>query len=86
MVDCIILYMFNKYKGGDPANGKTFRGKYMVFTTDGWHLMKFSRNASIFYAFTLKVGEKKKWWVYIAEGAGYWLVNRVGFNLSYKLF
>jgi len=76
----------NKYKGGDPANGKTFRGKYMVFTTDGWHLMKFSRNASIFYAFTLKVGEKKKWWVYIAEGAGYWLVNRIGFNLSYNAF
>lgn len=76
----------NKYKGKDPANGKTFAGKYLVFTTDGWHLMKFTRNATLFTAFTLKVGERKKWWVYIAEGAGYWIVNRIGFNITYKLF
>ena len=74
----------NKYKGGDPVNGKTFAGKYFVAATDGWHMMKFARNATIFTAFTLKVGEKKKWWFYVAEGAGYWLVNRAGFNLTYN--
>lgn len=76
----------NKYKGGDPANGKTFAGKYFVAATDGWHLMKLTRNAALFTAFTLKIGEKKKWWVYVAEGACYWVVNRIGFNISYKLF
>lgn len=76
----------NKYKGGDPANGKTFAGKYFVAATDGWHLMKFGRNATLFTAFTLKIGEKKKWYWYLAEGAGYWFVNRVGFNVTYKMF
>lgn len=76
----------NKYKGGDPANGKTFAGKYFVAATDGWHLMKFGRNATLFTAFTIKLGEKKKWYMYLAEGAGYWIVNRAGFNLAYKIF
>lgn len=76
----------NKYKNHDPAQGKTFRGKYLVFTTDGWHLMKFTRNSTLFAAFTLKFGEKKKWWVYIVEGLSYWTINRIGFNISYKLF
>lgn len=77
----------NKYINKDPNQGKTFRGKYLVFTTDGWHLMKFGRNLSIFTALTLKLGdEKKKWWVYVVEGASYWIVNRVGFNITYKLF
>lgn len=77
----------NKYINKDPNQGKTFRGKYLVFTTDGWHLMKFGRNLSIFTAITLKIGEeKKKWWVYLVEGASYWIINRVGFNITYKLF
>lgn len=77
----------NKYKGGDPANGKTFAGKYMVWTTDGWHMMKFGRNLTMFAGFTLKLttGTKKRWYWYAVEGAGYWLVNRAGFNLTYKL-
>ena len=31
----------NKYIDRDSSKGETFRGKYLVFTTDGWHLMKF---------------------------------------------
>lgn len=31
----------NKYKNKDVAQGETFRGKYLVFTTDAWHLFKF---------------------------------------------
>lgn len=75
----------NKYKDRDPANGKTFAGKYFVAATDGWHLMKFGRNATLFTAFAIKLGERKKWYWYIVEGAGYWAVNRVGFNVTYKL-
>lgn len=76
----------NKYKGRNPANGKTFAGKYFVTVTDGWHLMKFGRNVTTFAAFTVKLSEKKKWYRYLGEGAAYWLINRVGFNLTYKLF
>lgn len=75
----------NKYKNHDPAQGKTFAGKYLVFTTDGWHLMKFGRNLTMFAGFTVKVvtDEKKKWYWYLIEGAAYWAVNRAGFNLMY---
>lgn len=77
----------NKYKGRNTENGKTFAGKYFVAATDGWHMMKFGRNATIFTAFVLKIGEpRRKWYVYVYEAAGYWLINRVGFNLSYHLF
>ena len=76
----------NKYKNRDVSQGMTFRGKYLVFTTDGWHLMKFGRNITMFVAFTFKLGEpKKKWYLYVAEAAGYWVVNRAGFNLTYNL-
>lgn len=76
----------NKYKDRNPANGKTFAGKYFVAATDGWHAMKFGRNATLFAAFTLKIGEpRKKWYVYLYEAAGYWFINRVGFNLTYKM-
>lgn len=77
----------NKYKGGNPANGKTFAGKYMVWTTDGWHMMKFGRNITMFAGFTLKVttGTKKRWYWYAVEGVGYWAINRAGFNLTYYL-
>lgn len=76
----------NKYKNHDPAQGKTFAGKYFVAATDGWHLMKFGRNATIFAAFTFKIGEpRKRWYKYIYEAAGYWAVNRIGFNVTYNL-
>lgn len=76
----------NKYRNGDPAQGKTFRGKYLVFTTDGWHLMKFGRNATLFTGLVLRIGEKpKRWWVYGVEILSYWAINRIGFNVTYKL-
>jgi len=76
----------NKYKNNDPAQGKTFRGKYLVFTTDGWHLMKFGRNAFTMGAIVTAIGEKRKWWVYIVEGLSYWTINRIGFSLVYNRF
>lgn len=78
----------NKYKNHDPANGKTFAGKYMVWTTDGWHMMKFGRNLSMFAGFAIHInqtGIKKRWYIYILEGVGYWAINRAGFNLTYHL-
>jgi hypothetical protein len=76
----------NKYKNGDVSQGMTFRGKYLVFTTDGWHLMKFGRNMFIMGAIVTNFGEKRKWWVYVVEGVSYWAINRAGFNLVYHRF
>ena len=78
----------NKYKNGDPSQGKTFRGKYLVFTTDGWHLMKFGRNLSLFTGFAIYSGtfqKGKKWYWYAIEGLSYWAINRLGFNVTYNL-
>lgn len=80
------LSWVRKYKNNDPAQGMTFRGRYMVFTTDGWHLMKFGRNAFTSAAIVLSIGEKKKWYKYVIDGVTYWAINRVGFNISYKMF
>lgn len=75
-----------KYKNKDPNQGKTFAGKYLVWTTDGWHLMKFGRNLTMFAGITLKFTEqKKKWYWYIIEGVAYWSINRIGFNITYNL-
>ena len=37
-------------------------------------------------AFKIKGYEKKKWYAYVLEAAGYWVVNRVGFCLTYNHF
>lgn len=78
----------NKYRNHDPQQGRTFAGKYMVWTTDGWHAMKFGRNLSMFAGFAIhinKTGVKKRWYVYILEGVSYWAINRAGFTLTYNL-
>lgn len=76
----------NKYRNHDPEQGETFRGKYLVFTTDGFHLMKMSRNLFTMGAIVTKVSltNKKKWYYYVLEGLAYWGVNRLGFVITYQ--
>jgi len=79
----------NKYKNGDPAQGPKYFGStsFFVGATDAYHATRTCSNAFNAAAIVVKINdEKRKWWVYVAEIAGFWLVNRVGFNLSYKLF
>lgn len=38
----------NKYINRDVSKGESFRGKYLTFTTDGFHLMKFVERWSIY--------------------------------------
>lgn len=77
----------NKYKYNDPTQGPKYLGstKFLVFTTDGYHMTRFVENMFIGTAIVLRVNlyEKKKWYYYVIEGAGYWLVNRVGFVAVY---
>jgi hypothetical protein len=80
----------NKYKKGDPNQGARFPGSrtWLVFTTDGYHLTRFADHLLMSGAVAFKVAgyQKKKWYIYVAEAAGYWLVNRAGFCLTYNRF
>jgi hypothetical protein len=83
----------NKYKNHDPVQGERFWGSTTVFvsTTDAWHGLKLVRNTGNMTALVLKglgsLGrQKQRWYVYILEGVGYYLVNRAGFTLGYKMF
>lgn len=79
----------NKYKNHDPTQGRRsfLSTSVLVWTTDGYHLTRFISHATTAGAISVKVinGSKKKWYIYAIEGIGYWIVNRVGFNLTYKL-
>ena len=81
---------YNKYKNGDPAQGAKFPGSctWLVFTTDGYHLSRFTNHLLMSGAIAFKITghEKKKWYVYLIEAAGYWVVNRAGFCLTYNRF
>jgi hypothetical protein len=80
----------NKYKNGDPNQGAKFPGSktYLVFLTDGYHLTRFTNHLFMSGAVAVKIGgfEKKKWYIYVLEAAGYWLLNRTGFALTYDRF
>lgn len=77
----------NKYVNHDPAQGQTFRGRYLTFTTDGYHLMKFCMHATNAAAVAIPIfGKKQKWWVYAMDGFFYWAFNRAGFNIVYNHF
>jgi hypothetical protein len=79
----------NKYKNRDPKQGERFPGSksIFVFTTDAPHLLKFSNNLFTAGAVAIKLGEcKKRWYVYVLEGIGYWVVNRIGFTITYNFF
>ena len=69
----------NKYKGGEYKNGLTFRGRWLVFTTDGWHLMKWVRNLTLFSSLYF-LPEIAIWMPPAA-----WFVNRIGFNIVFKI-
>jgi len=81
---------YNKYKNGDPAQGAKFPGSctWLVFTTDGYHLTRFVDHLFMSGAVAFKIAghEKKKWYFYLLEAAGYWVVNRAGFCLTYNRF
>lgn len=79
----------NKYKNHSPEEGRRFflSTSALVWTTDGYHLTRFVSHAATAGAISVKIVQykKKKWYIYVAEGLGYWIINRVGFNLTYKM-
>jgi hypothetical protein len=79
----------NKYKNRDPAQGEKFFGSttFLVWTTDAYHSTRFAEHLFMVGAVAVKITQqKRKWYYYLAEAAGYWIVNRVGFAVVYNSF
>lgn len=78
----------NKYKNSDPKQGAKFPGSTgpLVFLTDGYHAGRFAEHLFLAGAFAVKITQQKqRWWYYLAEGAAYWIVNRIGFYAVYSI-
>jgi hypothetical protein len=75
----------NKYKNGNSADGAKFIGSttFLVWTTDGYHLMRMIRNISLMSALTINVCSKQKWYTQIINGVIYYIVYNIAFNISY---
>lgn len=70
----------NKYSSNCP-----FATTMMVWTTDGYHLMRFVRNGTMIGAITININEKKSWKRYLIEFTCYYIVYTIGFNLTYDI-
>jgi len=79
----------NKYKNHDPAQGEKFFGSttFLVWTTDAYHSTRFAEHLFMVGTVAVKLTQqKRKWYYYLAEAAGYWIVNRAGFTAVYNSF
>jgi hypothetical protein len=80
----------NKYKNGDPLQGEAYFGStnMLVWTTDGYHLMRFVERGMWVGALTLTVtlGEKKGWKYYVWSVGRSYLSYMAGFHLSYRIY
>lgn len=77
----------NKWKNGDPLQGEKFwqSSRALVWTTDGYHLMRMGRNMFMVGAIVINIGEKQKWYIYATEFLTYYLAYTTGFTISYEL-
>ncbi len=75
----------NKYKNGDPNQGRKFFGSttFLVGTTDGYHAMLSSRDIMIVTSISLS-GKPKSFKHFMKKTIIYTLSYGVGFELSYR--
>lgn len=77
----------NKYKNGDPALGPKHVGSttWLVWTTDGYHMIRHAKFTFITGALIFKFGEKKKrWYKYLIDAGIYSLAYSAGIGLTYE--
>jgi hypothetical protein len=77
----------NKYAGGITANGPKFPGSttYFVWTTDGYHMARMVRNASIVGSIVIHPHRKKKWYLYALDFVTQYAAYTAGFTATYNL-
>jgi hypothetical protein len=76
----------NKWKNGDPKQGEAFplSSTALVWTTDGYHLMRTMRNVTMITALVIPIGKRKNWKQYVVEGVVYYCAYTGGFTLMYN--
>lgn len=76
----------NKWRNGDPAQGEKFflSSTALVGLTDGYHMMRTGKNIFMITGITIKIGERKKWYKYVIDGAILYTSYNIGFNLIYE--
>lgn len=78
----------NKYKDGNPPDPAFFGSKTaFVWTTDGYHMMRAFRNATMITALVIPLQDirHKTWKQYLQEGIINYFSYTVGFNLAYDV-
>ena len=77
----------NKYKNGDPNQGPKYFGSttFLVWTTDGYHSMRFGRNTMIALTFTLYPRKKRNWKYHLFEAAKHTAAYHAGFWTTYEI-
>lgn len=78
----------NKYRDGDPANGRAFFGSRGVFVplTDGWHAAKFLRTGSIILAVSVSPSSRFDPYMYGYKKGMWWktlLVRSLVYSACY---
>lgn len=78
----------NKYKDGTPPDA-AFPGSKtsLVWTTDGYHMMRAMRNATMITALVIPLHNisKKNWKNYLQQGIINYFAYTAGFNLAYDV-
>lgn len=77
----------NKWKNGDPAQGEKFwqSSRALVWTTDGYHMMRMGRNVFAMSAIVVHFGKPEKWYVYVVEFVVNYFAYTLGFTVTYEL-
>ena len=77
----------NKWKNGNPDEGEKFlfSSTALVWTTDGYHLMRTLRNCTMIAALTINIGDKKPLKQYLIEALIYYVSYTAGFNFTYNV-
>ena len=77
----------NKYKNGEPTQGPKHFGSttFLAWSTDGYHLMRTSRNLMVGATFFLMPKKNFDWRNMLLRVACYTLAYQAGFHLTYTL-
>jgi len=78
----------NKYKNQNKEEGPKFPGSntFLVWTTDGYHAVRFARNVMLTTTLALHpLHKKKKWYNYALDIAVHTLAYQVGFHATYTV-
>ena len=77
----------NKWKNGNPANGEAFWGSstFLVWTTDGYHLMRTTSRMTMYSSFVINGFRSKNWKEIILGTLLHSVIWSIGFHITYSI-